>query len=295
MPLSQGYRWRAAILLTVARTEGRDPDEAKTLASTSRGHVPRAITRLHRCRALPRAVVAWPACDNLPFQNLFVGETHSVSNLKGVYAEIEYFNEKLCVQGASPDPSWSLSWVSLDGQNSDSVPGLAIYQGGYAKCPPPSVGTCPWNSGAPYYWYFYGREQGVCGAAFNTGIVKAPKGNATSGIHEFQISEVSSTYYFWIDHVVQNSRPQSDIDTCWGRIPLVEWENEMADPGDQNGGTVSNHQSYGNTQFQDNAGWHAHSLSLGQPCQNNAQPSVWRCFVASNVGDYFYSWDTRAP
>lgn len=244
------------------------------------------------------SLAAWPqACTRDGLHNLFVGEYQPSSSLRGVYSEIEFFNEQLCVQGATPDYSWSLSWVSLEGPNSDSIPGVSIYQGGYAKCPPPEVGSCPWNGGASYYWYFFGWEEGPCGDAFNTGMVKAPKGNATAGIHDFQISKVGSNYYYWIDEVVQGSRPAWNLDECWGGTGprLAEWTNEMLDQGDQNGGTVANHQSFANNQYQDATGWRRLNLPKLNPCRNNAQPSVWACYIATNRNDWFYSWDRRAP
>ena len=40
--------------------------------------------------------------------------------------------------------------------NGKSASGLI----GYAKCPKPEVGTCPYNDNNSYYWVFYAHEQG---------------------------------------------------------------------------------------------------------------------------------------
>jgi hypothetical protein len=244
--------------------------------------------------AAPDRTLAWGACDGQPYQNMFLGRGKTVAGLKGVYSEIEFYNERLCIQGANPDHSWSLSWISLDGINS-SAPGIEIYQGGYAKCPIASVGSCPWNNGASYYWYFYGREQGTCGVAFNTGVVKV-KGNATAGVHEFQISKVGSDYNYYIDHVVYDHRTTTQIETCWGHIPqAAEWQNEMLDPGDQAGGQVSNKLTFGNNKYQDAGGWKNDNRPLGSQCDANSQAAVWGCTQASNVQNYFNAWDRTIP
>ncbi len=83
----------------------------------------------------------------------------------GVSSEIEWVNSHLCVQTGNNDQSWSLSWVSLDGPNSDSIPGISIYQGGFAKCASVDT-TCDANGGVSYHWVYYAREQGPCGDAY---------------------------------------------------------------------------------------------------------------------------------
>ena len=214
------------------------------------------------------------------------------TGLKGAYAEIEYFNESLCTQGATTVNSWSLSWVSLDGPQSSSVPGIDIFQGGYAKCPDPTVGSCPWNAGITYYWVFYAREQGACGAAFNTGFIKIA--NAAAGIHFFQVSKVGSNYNFYIDEVLKYQRSLADIDTCWPGVSAVEYQDEMLNNGDQAGGTVSNHQSFAEVQYQNATGWHYESRASGAACDANSFPASWRCNW-DYTGHNFYPWDARVP
>jgi hypothetical protein len=141
----------------------------------------------------PARAYAWSAPCSGVFANKFLGNGKAATGLIGVYSEIQYAFKGLCVQTPGSEVhSWSLSWVSLDGYQSS--PGVSIFQGGYARCPPPVVGSCPWNNGTTYYLVYYGYHQGNCGLAFNTGIIKIA--NATSGTHFFQISKVGSQYNF---------------------------------------------------------------------------------------------------
>lgn len=208
------------------------------------------------------SVAAWSATCGSTSTNKFLGNGKSGSGLIGVYSEIEYINKGLCVQGSSIIGSWSLSWVSLDGPQ-PNVPGVNIFQGGYAKCPPASVGSCPYNLGNTYSWVYYGRKQGACGVAFNTGFVKI--GNVSSGTHFFQISKVGSQYNFYVDQVLKYHRSLADIETCWPGVTGMEWQNEMLNDGDQGGGPVSNHQNFDANQYQNATGWHPANRALGRP------------------------------
>jgi hypothetical protein len=223
-----------------------------------------------------------------------LGNGKSAGGLIGIYSEITYVNENLCVQG--PDPlvgSWSLSWVSLDGPQDDATPGIDIFQGGYAKCPDPFVGSCPWNSGVTYYWVSYGHEQGACGAAFNTGFIKIA--NAATGVHSFQVSRVGTQYNFYIDEVLKYHRSLADIDTCWPGASQIEWQNEMLNNGDQGAGTVSKHLMFDNNQYQNSTGWHPQNRTLNTPCDANSNPTDWACNNSGTFADRFNAWDRRAP
>jgi len=239
---------------------------------------------------VPASAAAWANCQGVS-QNKYLGDGRSGAGLKGVYAEIEYVNESPCTQGATKVASWSLSWVSLDGPQTPAD-GVNIFQGGYAKCPDPTVGSCPWNNGVTYYWVFYQRETGACGIKFTTPFIKIA--NAATGLHFFQISKVGSNYNFYIDEVFKYARSASDLDTCWPGVVAVEYQDEMLNNGDQGGGTVSNHQLFGNVQYQNGSGWHLENHASGSACSANSNPTNWRC-----AWDYthhnFYPWDNRAP
>jgi hypothetical protein len=216
--------------------------------------------------------------------------------LIGVYSEIQFFEKSLCIQGPPGTPryhSWALSWVSLDGPQSSSTPGIDIFQGGYAKCPPSSVGSCPYNNGVSYTWYYYAHEEGPCGLAFNTGIKKLA--NVTSGTHFFQVSRVGTKYNFYVDEVLKYSRPRADIETCWPGVAAVEWQNEMLNKGDQGGGPLSNYQDFGENQYQNSTGWHAANRTLNAACDANSYPAHWHCKTTGTEQDRFKSWDDRAP
>lgn len=239
--------------------------------------------------ASPNAVSAIP-CESTS-QNKFLGNGYSASGLKGVYSEIEYIDKKLCIQGTPRVNSWSLSWVSIDGPQSLSTPGIDIYQGGYADCP--FTGTCPFNNGVSYIWYFYGHEQGACGLPFNSGVIKLQ--NATSGIHDFQISKVGARYNFYYDEVDINHISQADVETCWPGVAAVEWQNEMLNNADQGGGGLANRQDFRVNQYQNGTGWHPMNRTLGSLCDANSYPSHWHCRTSSTISNNFTSWDDRFP
>lgn len=228
-----------------------------------------------------------------PSVNKFLGNGRGGSGLKGVYGEIEKLNQILCTQGATKLGSWALAWVSLDGPQTDSVPGIDIYQGGYAQCPPPDVGSCPWNNGVNYLWIYYAREQGACGLAFNTGFIN--QGNSPSGYHFFQASKVGNFYNFYIDEVFKHARTAANIDTCWPGVTGVEWQNEMLNSRDQGGGRVANPQGHHNNQYQNATGWHDANRTLGSNCDANSNPADWNCRTSNNVQRNFSSWDDRVP
>lgn len=252
---------------------------------------------LHAVGAQP--VVAWSAlCQStsIPTPNMFLGNGKSGSGLIGVYSEIEFIERSLCLQGPPGTPrwnSWALSWVSLDGPQTNETPGIDIFQGGYAKCPVTSVGSCPYNNGVSYTWYYYAHEQGACGAAFNTGIVKVA--NVSSGTHFFQVSKVGGQYNFYIDETLKYHRSLADIETCWPGVSGMEWQNEMLNPGDQGGGPLSNHQNFGANQYQNGTGWHPANRTLSAYCDANSYPSAWHCRTSSTDQNLFRSWDDRAP
>jgi len=249
--------------------------------------------------ALPFLASAPPLSAALPdpcagqTYNHFLGNGRSSAGLKGVYGEIERINEILCTQGATKVGSWSLAWVSLDGPQSPTVPGIDIYQGGYAQCPPADVGSCPYNNGANYLWIYYAREQGACGAAFNTGFIN--QGNSTSGYHFFQASKVGGYYNFYIDEVFKHARLASDIDTCWPGVSGVEWQDEMLNDQDQGGGHVSNPQGWRNNQYQNATGWHNADRTLNSNCDANSFPAHWHCVTSATNKRAFDTWDDRVP
>ena len=93
----------------------------------------------------------------------------------------------------------------------------------------------------------------------------------------------------------QKSIISTDIDTCFGSLVQAEWKNEMLDPGDQNGGTVGNHQNFSGDQYHDSNGWHVMNWALGRACDANSNPTSWRCSVSPSTSNLFYNWDVREP
>ncbi len=225
----------------------------------------------------------------------FLGNGTSPSGLIGVYTEIEREGKQLCTQGSgTPVGSWSLSWISLDGSDTKSIPGINIFQGGYAQCPPPTVGSCPYNGGVLYFWDYYAHEYGVCGAAFNTGFIDY--GNPSSGYHFFQISRVGTQYNFYIDEVLRDHWSRAAIETCWSSgIVGGEWQNEMLNDSDQGGGHVGNPQGFHKNQYQTSTGWHNANRTLGYKCDANSNTAHWHCNTSSTAANYFDAYDDRVP
>ncbi len=239
------------------------------------------------------AVAAMPQCV-APSTNKFLGNGLSTSGIKGVYTEIEKLGKQLCTQGSSPLGSWSLSWISLDGPQSDSTPGIDIFQGGYAQCPPATVGSCPYHGGNLYLWDYYGHEQGSCGLAFNTGIIYDGLPVA-SGYHFFQISKVGTTYNYYIDEGFVRSRTAAEIDACWPGVVAAEWQNEMLNSSDQGGGRTANPQGFHKNQYQTSSGWHNMNRTLGSACDANSNPAHWHCNQSATSANYFDAYDDRVP
>ena len=146
-----------------------------------------------------------------------IGESPALSNIDGVAADIEWVDPQLCIQGSTIRNSWSLSWVSLDGPDT-TAPGISIFQGGIARCPPPTVGSCPHENGNSYYWHFYQREAGPCGPKTGTPFLKARKGNAGPGTLTYRIIRITDPeggfYSFQIDGEQQASRSVTDLGNC---------------------------------------------------------------------------------
>jgi hypothetical protein len=237
-------------------------------------------------------VAAMPQCV-APTANKFLGNGKSASGLIGVYSEIERLGKSLCTQGSTLMGSWSLSWVSVEGPQTDATPGIDIYQGGYAQCPPANVGSCPYNAGVLYNWDYYAHEQGACGLAYNTGFID--EGNPTSGYHFFQISKVGSFYNFYIDEVFAGRRPLADIETCWPGVVSVEWQNEMLNNNDQGGGRTANPQGFHKNQYQNATGWHQATRTAGSACDANSYPAHWHCNTSPTANWYFDAYDDRVP
>lgn len=144
--------------------------------------------------------------------------------------------------------------------------------------------------------YMWGKLAGSTAdpprSVFGTPFIKIA--NAATGVHFFQISKVGSSYNYYIDEVFKYSRSVSDIETCWPGVAAVEYQDEMLNNGDQAGGTVSNHQLFGEVQYQNGSGWHYENRSSGSACDANSNPTNWRC-AWDYTGHNFYPWDNRAP
>lgn len=247
----------------------------------------------------PDAVAAHGGCyTNL--DNRFLGMGRSDPQIIGVRAEIEYNNPHLCTQiPGDTKGSWSLSWVSVDGR--DAPDGLNIFQGGYAKCPPPDVGSCPGNGGVPYYWWYYGHETGPCGMATSTGFVDV--GDASTGAHLFKIVRETfedGTYYtFRIDGLLKKALQSWKVSLCWNGegVQAAEWQNEMLSGGDSPGGTPADRERWRDSAYRDSSGWHDINRTVGSGCDANSYPVYWRCEVVDQDGtdrsNTWRVWDVR--
>ena len=81
-------------------------------------------------------------------------------------------------------------------------------------------------------------------------------------------------YSFQIDGDQQASRSVTDLGDCWGGHGIVaaEWQNEMLDPGDQNGGTSSDKQLFEVRFHTSGGGWNQPRFTVGDSCGAKLQP-----------------------
>jgi hypothetical protein len=228
--------------------------------------------------------------------NYYAGMGVSPSSIQGVSAQIEWFNTSLCIQDPdTPDWSWSLSWIGLIGPDDPNQDGFDIFQGGFGKCVPSGVGSCPGNAGISYHWWFWEYEAGACGNAQNSTFRKANKGNASAGTYLYKIDHrpASSRYSFSIDGTDQTFITESTVSTCWGGVSGAQIMNEMLDYRDQDAGTVGNHQEFSAVKYQNGSGFHSVNWAPGS-CDANSQPSNWACNTSA-ASDRITTWDFRAP
>ena len=235
-----------------------------------------------------------PTCLSTGY-NHFLGNGMTLSGLKGAYTEIEKLGKSLCTQGSNPPyPSWSLSWVSLEGP----APGGGqnnIFQVGFARCPQMSV--CPYYGGALYYFSYYERATGACGLDFSEwhvedALVLNP---GAPGYHFFQVSKVGTTYNEYIDETFIRSWSVHDVETCWGGVQHAEWQNETLNDNDQAGGHMTNPQGFHKNQYQTSTGWHNANRTLGKACDANNLPAHWNCNTSMTSANYFDAYDDRVP
>lgn len=256
-----------------------------------------ALQPLYWAPARVSATSGWtpPWCDVGPYQpgsNKFVGRGLGSTNIRGARATVEWFDESLCRQPNVFQPeqdTWSLSWVAIVGNGNE------IFQVGFAKCPP--SGFCPYNNGISFHFWFWEYPAGACGAAADSGFRKANKGDVTGGAHVYSIDyrPAASRYSASIDGTDQTWIPTSTPSTCWGGIVGAQYMNEMLDLGDQNGGTLSDHQEMTIVGWQDaSQNWHVANIGPPGSCPTNSNPSAWTCNIASN-SNTIVSWDRRAP
>ncbi|MGI8534553.1 MAG: hypothetical protein ACR2LP_06735, partial [Candidatus Limnocylindrales bacterium] len=91
---------------------------------------------------------------------------------------------------------------------------------------------------------------------------------------------------FQIDGDQQASRSVTDLGNCWGGQGIVaaEWQNEMLDPGDQNGGTSSDKQLLEVRFHTSGGGWNQPRFTVGDSCGANSNPDGWGCKVLDADG-----------
>jgi hypothetical protein len=251
--------------------------------------------------AVMPARAAWPECLHTARHNLYAGDNWVAGGLRGVQARIEWFNTQLCIQDETPDDSWSLSWVGIVGPNSPTADGFDIFQGGFARCATSGTAhSCPYNGGVSYHWWFWEYEAGPCGLAANSGFRKANKGNAGPGTYTYRIDYRPGVspprYSFQINGADQTWISTTTVSTCWGGVSEAQLLNEMLDEGDQNGGTVADHQEYSQAKWEDvSEVIRTITWPLGTPCDANSQPSAWTCNISGSTQGLFVTWDRRAP
>lgn len=134
--------------------------------------------------------------------------------------------------------------------------------------------------------------------------MKAPKGNAGAGTSAYKIisdvDEDGAGWFFFIDNAEQARRGPSDLATCWGNRGVIgaEWQNEMLNPGDQNGGTQKNRQLF-EVRFRTVTQWRRPNFGVGDQCGANSNPDDWGCKIANADGsqssNQWRSWDRNEP
>jgi hypothetical protein len=250
---------------------------------------------------LPSGALAWSAgCDGHATIFAFAGEEEHHAGTIGAQASVETVNEGLCAPTDGFGSS-SSSWVALVGAYLGSGSENDIYQVGIDKCQDPG---CPRDPPTTYYFYAYGHHASTaCGAEKLPVAVKAPKGDATAYSHVMKVDKVfvsggANEYRLYVDGAEQNRVLATQLETCWNGVGASEYADEVHDPGDQAGGCISScvehAQNFAYVQYRDGLGWHSMNRPFGQVCDVH-DLSTMNCNIASNLHDWFYVRDTRAP
>ena len=214
----------------------------------------------------------------------FEGNYKATTNIDGASARIEYVNEALCT-GFDPalHASFSSSWVGIEAPSGAN----SLFQVGYDKCRGSPPGCAQAN--LSYFFWAEGWEASqTCGPASPPYPHKAPKGNATGGLHLFTVVKSGSNVVLKIDGDVQHTRSWSIVTNCWGSVGDAAWVNEVINFGDQSGGPNSDRQNWEDVQYHKTS-WQEHS---GTSCNVNGWPHQ-QCDWDSSPPDKFWTWDTR--
>lgn len=207
----------------------------------------------------------------------------------GATARIEYVNAQLCT-GFNPaihGASFSSYWVAL----ANASDPFNLFQLGVDECQGPG---CVQQNSPYYFWAFGWDESPLCGLDRPPVPHKAPKGNATGGMHLFTVIKNTAPAIDQlegrIDGAVQVDEPWAQFVDCWEAVPHAAWRNEVMNFADQIGGPISNAQNWENV-WVHSGQWYVVPVPSGS-CSN----SNWthqQCGWSPTTPGKLWMWDSR--
>jgi hypothetical protein len=228
------------------------------------------------------AVTLAIACTG-PANQAFTGNGFLIpGGTSGASAKIEFLNTSLCV-GSSQ--SFTANWVGIQPNPAGTN---KIAQLGWIHCD--ATGPTCVQDNSPFYFYAYGWDAGECALRIPTAI-KAPKGNASSGMPTYTVQVITGSVDFRISGVNQyTGLSQSTLERCWEDVAEgAAWTNETLNFGDQVGGPTSNHLNFESVQYHTST-W----LTPGTPAACNLTDLPHGdCDWAPSPPGKFWVWDTR--
>jgi hypothetical protein len=175
--------------------------------------------------------------------------------------------------------------VAIQGNTS-----FEIFQVGYDKCQGPG---CPQQNSSYFFWAEGYDQSPSCGPASPPTPHKAPKGNATSGLHLFTVIRTGTNgvnLEARIDGVVQRTGSWSHIvGICWLTVYAADWLNELYNVGDQSGGFLANAQNWEAVQYHKGS-W---TTKTATTCNVLGPWAHQKCSWAPSPPGKFWTWDTR--
>jgi hypothetical protein len=253
--------------------------------------------------APPPTDAALGACGSGNGTNHHVGMAlpATVTPIKGGQAYLEYVNFGLCVSGGSPFKSFASSWVALTALSPNDPKGYDIFQIGFFRCQNDGWSGC--TTSVTNWFYAYGREQSAtCGAELAPDA--ALLGSASTATYAYKIDRTvdetgRAIYAGYINSVDKIEEDWQALDSCWlGGPKRAAYQDEIFDPQDQSGGSVSNSQTVGTVKHHDGDGvWRAMNVSLDVPCPNlpDQLTTQQKCQTNPIHHDAFVMWDSLVP